>query len=394
MPPHTGHRQEPLSKPACSPALQEWLQEANEVFNGFIVVRDNSYTDESIEQYGYERLYEGIKKKPDVRKIDEIKGLRGREARLIAHEFGFIREKDVYEWFADLVHRQNNKGVSLRSPEGKQIIALNGRFCNRRGRRSNGVQKAFKEGVGAITECILLTLTVHENEVRGFMPENTNLSPAQFATVNMGNWISGFINRFRQYQRVRGQEWEFVGWAIEFQEGDQKVHHKDPLMMYNGFPHVHMIFRGKWLGKIHEIAKLWPYCPDNGVDYMDKKKYEKKLRAEGKLVPGQHASNIRLINYITAYVSKCSKAVAVRDGKVYVHKGYAWLAYTGGRMFNLGREYKRVNVGQKKAEKRVRTFQEMYQKKESKGGWQYEGVCLLQAKEKGILQDVSSVGTG
>lgn len=392
--PSHARKQLPISKPACSPALEGWVQEANQVFNGFIVSNNNSYTDEITNQYGYEHLYEAIRRKPDVRKIDEIKGLRGREARLIAHEFGFVRDRDIYEWFADLVHRQNNKGVSLRSPEGRQIMALNGRFCNRKGRRSIQVQKVFKEGIGEISDCILLTLTTHEKEVIKVMPENGNMTPCQFATCNIGSWVSGFINRFRQYQKVREIPWEFVGWTIEFQEGDEKLHKKDPLKMHNGFPHAHMIFRGKWIGKIHEIAKLWPYCADNGVDYMDKKKYEKKLRDQGKLAPGGHVSGIRLVNYVTAYVSKCSKAVVVRDGQVYVHKGYAWLAYTGGRMFNVAREYKRSGEVKKDCEKQEKTFQQKYQKKVLKGGWQYEGVQLLSSGEKRVdVPGVSDVGT-
>jgi hypothetical protein len=77
---------------------------------------------------------------------------------------------------------------------------------------------------------------------------------------------------------------------------------------------------------------------------MNKAKYEKELRDKGKLLPGKHVSGIRLINYVTAYVSKCSKAVN-QEG---VHKGYAWLAFSGGRLFNVAREYKKqrpVNSG-------------------------------------------------
>jgi hypothetical protein len=108
-----------------------------------------------------------------------------------------------------------------------------------------------------------------------------------------------------------------------------------------------MIFRGKWIGDIHEIAKLWPYCPDNGVDYMNKAKYERKLRSEGKLKPGQHCSPIRAINYMIKYVAKCGKAFIKGSG---VHKGYAWLAFGGGRMYNIAHEYRRVKAEKEKSE--------------------------------------------
>jgi hypothetical protein len=342
--------------------LDEYITEARKVFHinpasyGFIVTTDNSYT------YGYEYLYEIISAQDRIyyNKINNIKELKSGKKRIYLYDLGLIEEKEIYWWFADLVNRQTNTGASLISPSGERVIAQNGRFCNKKGKRSSHIKRVFKEGIGEITDCILLTLTTHEKEVRKFMPENTNLTPVQYATIMIGKWISGFLNRLRQFQRVRGIPWEFVGWTIEFQEGDEKIHHNDPLKMCNGFPHVHMIFRGKWIGDIGEIAKLWPYCEPQGVDYMNKAKYERKLRSQGKLKAGKHVSGIRLINYVTAYVSKCSRAVIVKgegkDKMIGVHKGYAWLAFSGGRMFNVAREYKK--------EKEV---------KEKKGGWKYEG---------------------
>jgi len=385
-------------KPACDPALQTWVDCADDLFHGkgsfygFIVSTDNSYTGECPDRYGYECLYERVKEKADYRKVDEIKGLRGGKARLTAYELGFIREGDVYAWFSDLVHRQNNRAAFLRNPEGKQIIAQDGRFCNRKGRRSVQIQKAFKEGIAEITDCILLTLTTHEKEVRAFMPDNTNLLPVQFATVNVGKWISVFVNRLRQFQRVRGIPWEFVGWTVEFQEGEKDGpdgHHGDPFKMHNGFPHVHMIFRGKWIGAIREIAALWPYSEPQGVDYLDRAKYERRLRSQGKLAAGRRVAGVRLINYVTAYVSKCSKAVVVKDGKAYVHKGYAWLAFVGGRMFSVAREYKRERSEDERPVKKERTFQEKYGGPRMKEGWSYEGVRMYTGEETGEETGVS-----
>ena len=88
---------------------------------------------------------------------------------------------------------------------------------------------------------------------------------------------------------------------------------------------------------------------------MDKRKYERQLVSQGKLKPGRHVSGIRLINYVTAYVSKCSKALT-KDG---VHKGYAFLAFFGGRLYNVAREYKKEK------------------KQEKQGGWKCEGLKVI-----------------
>lgn len=358
-------------KPACDTALQSWVDCADDLFHGdgrlygFIVTTDNSDSD----LYGYESLYEKVGRKINYDRINTVKALRGGHKRLYAYELGLIRESEVYEWFADLVNRQNNLGAMLQNPEGKQIIAQDGRFCNRKGKRSIHIQKAFKEGIGEMTDCILLTLTVHENEVRSLMPENTNLLPVQFATVNVGKWISRFLDRLRKYQARAGRNipWEFVGWTLEFQEGEKDGpdgHHGDSFKMHNGFPHVHMIFRGKWIGAIKEIAALWPYCEPQGVDYLDRAKYERRLRSQGKLAAGRRVAGVRLINYVTAYVSKCSKAVVVKGKDVYVHKGYAWLAFLGGRMFNVTRDYRR---------EKTRISEEVQDSEK----WSYQGVGVI-----------------
>jgi hypothetical protein len=270
---------------------------------------------------------------------------KGKYDKLKLYKIGFLEEEDICHWFEDMVRRQNSYGIGLVSPEGKTIISQNGRWCNAKGKRSIHIQKVFKEGIGEIKDCILLTLTTHETEVRSIMPYGTRLLPVQYATIYIGSWISTFIRKLRKYQKRKGIPWEFVGWTLEFQE--------------NGYPHVHMIFRGRWIGSIQDIATLWPYSEPQGVDYMDKRKYERQLVSQGKLKPGRHVSGIRLINYVTAYVSKCSKALVVRDNEIYVHKGYAWLAFFGGRLYNVAREYKKEK------------------KQERQEGWRCEGLKVV-----------------
>jgi hypothetical protein len=252
------------------------------------------------------------------------------EKKLFVYDLGRFEDKDIYDWMEDQVRRQNTYGMGLISPEGKKITAQNGRWCNVKGSRSRHLYKVLKDAIGEIPDCILLTLTTHEPEVESFMPDNTNLLPVQYATIYVGKWITRFMKDLRQYQKSRGISWAFVAWVLEFQK--------------NGYPHIHIIFKGKWLGNIREIAKLWPYCEPQGVDYMDKRKYEQRLMREGRLKPGRHVGGIRLVNYLCGYASKMSQTLT-EDG---VHKGYAWLAFFGGRMYNVAREYKKEKDPEKK----------------------------------------------
>jgi len=333
----------PLAKLPPGSVLSEYITLAQEIFKvekergvsgpdqrvsyGFIYTTDNCPQ----RIYGYKSLYHKISGHINFDRINTIKELKGGRKRLYIYDLGLLEEKEVYHWFNELVFTQNNSPFPLKSETSGEIIFLfQGRFCNRKGKRSAHIQNIFKQGIGEISDCILLTLTTHEKEVISFMPDNTNLLPVQFATVNIGRWVSRFVKSLRQYQVRNGIPWSFVGWTLEFQE--------------NGYPHGHLIFKGKWIGDIKAIAALWRYSEPQGVDYMNKAKYEQELRDKGKLLLGKHVSGIRLINYITAYVSKCSKAVN-QEG---VHKGYAWLAFSGGRLFNVAREYKKqraVNSG-------------------------------------------------
>jgi len=149
------------------------------------------------------------------------------------------------------------------------------------------------------------------------MPYYTNLDTVSFSITKIGDWIREFRERLFMYQQRREIDWQFKGWTIEFQEKNNR-----------GFPHVHMIFAGNWLGKINEIQTLWPY---GIVELTTKKDIEKRY-------PGRKIDSLRLANYLTKYVSKSSSAIT-EEG---VHKGYAWLAFSGGRVFSVKHEKKRV----------------------------------------------------
>lgn len=203
-----------------------------------------------------------------------------------------VTENDVYKWFEDLVKRQNEKGSLLRRDDGKIFFAKpSGRFSTDNKYRSGKMVKKFKRMIGRIDDAILLTLTTYQPCIEKVMPANTNLSPVAYAICNIGVWISKFLKRLRSYQKRHGVPWEYVGYTLEMQE--------------NGFPHVHIIFRGSWIGKIKEIAALWPWCLENGVDYVDKKKLERKKK--------QKVKGLHLVNYVCGYVAKAAQKVVVND---------------------------------------------------------------------------------
>ena len=154
------------------------------------------------------------------------------------------------------------------------------------------------------------------------MPDNTNLLPVQYAICNIGRWLRYFLKRLMQYQKTQGISWEYVGYVLEFQK--------------NGYPHAHIIFRGNYLGDIKKIAGLWPYCAPQGIDYSDRKKYERQLRKEGKLGYG-HVKGIALVNYVCAYVGKAKNGV---DKELGVHRSYAWMWFAHTREFNVSHRYR------------------------------------------------------
>jgi len=162
------------------------------------------------------------------------------------------------------------------------------------------------------------------------MSKNTNMDPVVFSILHIGAWTRNFLVKLRKYQERHGIDWRYIGWVLEFQQ--------------NGFPHIHILMAGDWLGNIKEIAALWPYSEPEGVDYMNRAKLKKKLRLKD-------VDPLRVANYIAGYVSQGAAAVVKQGDKIgkgrnpktwqgepAIHRGYAWLAYFGGRIFNLAHE--------------------------------------------------------
>jgi len=143
---------------------------------------------------------------------------------------------------------------------------------------------------------------------------------------NIGRWIREFNQRLYRYQERNMIDWQFKGWVIEFQ--GEREDNAEKSYWNRGFPHPHLIFAGNWLGKIQDIQNLWPY---GRVDLTTAKDISRKKPWLND------AGGLRLANYLTKYVSKSSATITEKG----VHKGYAWLAFSGGRVFSIKHEKKK-----------------------------------------------------
>lgn len=329
--------------------LEGWVASASEIFNagiseseslytrsyGFIGIQANDDTEEQVKEYGWKSVYVSVDSLKVEKRSQVIQGIRHVQSgkrRLECYELGLISEEDVYAWYYDLVWRQNNSHFVVGEEGNKRVVEYKGgRWCKKRPFNWQ-VRKRLKGVLEVVRNPVLLSLTVHQGKVVPVMPYHTNLDPVSFSVANMGKWRRAFMQSLYQYQKIRGIDWRFLGWVMEFQE--------------NGFPHVHMIFAGDWLGDISEIAGLWKWSERQGVDVMTRKKLEKEL---GHKVPA-----IRLTNYVTSYVSQSGGAIIkpgeeygkkgkrkVWEGGLSVHRGFAWLAFSGGRVFSMAHERKK-----------------------------------------------------
>jgi len=298
--------------------LESYVQEAKEVFGsyGLVVLRANDIADSL--QHGWSDLYFPLKNLHVERRykaIQGIRGCRGRESRLWLFEHNVIDEGDIYAWFYDLVWRQNNQAVVLNTSEGKKSFeSFHGRW-NKKRPWGYQVRKRLGGVLESIENPLLLTLSLSDKLIYRLMPVNTNLDVVSFAIKEVGGWVRLFRKRLFMYQQRRSIDWQFKGWVIEFQEQNNR-----------GFPHVHMIFAGNWMGRINEIQSLWPY---GRADLTTKKDVQRRF-------PGRSVEGVRLANYLTKYVSKAGSAITENG----IHKGYAWLAFTGGRVFAIKHERK------------------------------------------------------
>lgn len=300
--------------------LDDWVIEAEKVFGSYGLVVLHANDDGKEIQHGWVELRSSIKKLHIERRRKAIDGIRkchSKENRLYLYNINIIEENDVYAWFYDLVWRQNNQAILVETKEGEKRVIENfsGRW-NKKRPYGYQVRKRLKGVLENVENSLLLTLSLSDKLIYPLIPDNSNLDVVSFSISKIGEWVRSFLQKFYHYQERRNIDWQFKGWVIEFQEKNNC-----------GFPHVHIIFAGNWLGRIDEIQKLWGY---GRADLTTKKDIQKKY-------PGKKIEGLRLANYLTKYVSKSSAAIN-DDG---VHKGYAWLAFCGGRVFSIKHEKKK-----------------------------------------------------
>lgn len=254
-----------------------------------------------------------------------------------AFEHGLLTREEVFEYYENLYYRQNTFGACLENESGERVIVGNGRYNNRKGQRTSYVEKQIKSHLEGIPRVLMLTTTMYQPLVEAVMPNNTNFLPIEYAIIHAGEWHSEFIRALRKHLAKLGLPWGYIGSFLQFQDDDDT----------GGFPHYHDLFRNPWLGPVEEIAKLWKYSEPQGVDIMNKVKWEKKN-------PGKKYTPLSVKRYLSGYLKK----QRYMDPKKGVHKCHAWAAFRGVRYFNFSHDYRNT-------EKR---------EKGNTGVWKYKGV--------------------
>lgn len=286
--------------------------------NGLEVLRHN----DPGKQKGFLELYEPIENLKYINFAGEIKAIRNNRklfSRLLGYQYGLITEKGVYAWFYDQVIRQNSMIPVGKTGEKKLIENYKGRF-NKSRSAGYHVRQRLKGELIYSENPIMLTPTISKEKIENLITEESNLEAVQFAILKFGEWIRKFNHDLWNYQNRRGIDWSFVGWVVEFQGEKEDTEERQ---FYNrGFPHPHIIYDSKWMGNIKEIQQLWPY---GMVEITTKKDIMKKY-------PDRKYNRLSVANYVAKYVSKARKQAVCEKG---VHKGLAWLAFTGGRLFSI-----------------------------------------------------------
>jgi hypothetical protein len=321
------------------PSIEDFLSEARSIFGGqspwvYNATDNLQIHDTTEENYGWgpgrhvqvvEKdchgksfpRYEGDPLAESSIKL--IRNTRGRSKRYQVKQVqGLIGNDDVHNYFYDTIKRQSEIGPEIQNIKTGEIIrcAPGGKWSTDQSIYLRHVRKKLKKRMGRIEDAILLTLDVYQTNVLNDIHEKgLNIHPVEYAIMNIWGWANTFLKRLRDHQRVRKIKWAYVGAVLEMQG--------------NGYPHLSLIFRSRTVGKIAAVAKLWDWCPPQGVDYTNRRKVEKKK--------GHKVDNLHLVNYLTTYVSKANQKQFYDAGSL--SKSWSLAAYYGVRTFNLGRSY-------------------------------------------------------
>lgn len=284
----------PLKTDDTEKVLESFINEAKKVFL----------------KNGYER-WESTYTDVPTKVTTYIEKIRGRKKREYFYNLGLIRDDDIYAAFARCVGAQRAYGHIFKN-------ALTGEAAYSRDKGRWGYPKAYlrnlrrriKVELGVCKNPIMLTLSVSPEKVADKLPWNTSMLPIPWFIFHLGEFLSDFRERLWKYQKKKEIPWTFVAWVVEIGE--------------SGWPNMHWIFEGPWIGKIGDIAALWPWSEHQGVDISDVAKLRRRH-------PEKRYTDLHLVNYITKYVTKARDAFV--DGKV--HQSWAWVYFAGTRMFAI-----------------------------------------------------------
>lgn len=332
------------------PSLRGYIDHARAVFEvepagqekgagtapyGFIEYRSNLQETEPLQTptlsipYGFQNVWFKQKKGYDLERIKIIKERRKKDTRIYLRDLNLITPEDIYSLFEFEVYMQNNYGAILQDSTGRRVSIQKNRYNLKPGSRASFIQKRIRKELKPIKQVIMLSLSMYQPEIQKLMPENTNLSPIEWAILHAWEYLNKFLKRLRDYMKRRGLPWGYIGAIMEFQDDEDT----------NGFPHFHVLFTNRWLGPIDEIAGLWDYAPAHGVDFMTKAKWEKQN-------PGKKYTPLRLAKYLSKYLSKSQ----FYDKDKGIHKCHAMAAFYGVRQFNFAHEYRQPKEPKEKSD--------------------------------------------
>ena len=156
VPPSRGLRQEPLSKPACPPALQDYVDEWTSLegsvtaSNGFIEYSTNLPRDIETQvpeisiPYGFESVWHKAKKYYSLERIKILKEKRTRETLIALRDMNLISIEDMCDVLAHDAYMQTNYGAVIKNELGERVTITRGRYNLKPGARPAYIQKRLR----------------------------------------------------------------------------------------------------------------------------------------------------------------------------------------------------------------------------------------------------------
>lgn len=285
-------------------------------------------SDRIIDEDPYEKpLIKGWNKKTKVfRETTEVDSefaswIRGKDNRGRKKRYQLLRavsEEQVYGLFKDAINKHSDYWLVFRSDNIDSFDSFatrsNCRWNLKSDKYRNRIINRLNKETTSLRGVTHLVLTYSPSRVRPHNDCYPYLDDIGFMVYKCWEHMGAFLDRLRQYRRVRKQKWNWITTVLEFQE--------------NGSVHFHLLFYGKWVAPIDHIQRMWGWCERNGIEV-------------------KYKDQINIIAYLCKYLGKARKCI---NSKNEVHSGYAWVYYFAVRLFNVRhnfRDYSRREQAQK-----------------------------------------------